>query len=374
MKKIHIPLFLIPLLVFLLTGCKDKTPPAERSYPVSIGDVVQKDTPIFVEAIGNVFSLQSVLIRPQVAGIVQEAYVKQGQYVKKGEPLYKIDPRPYKAALDQAKANLAKDEATLKYSEIQVERNKMLLEKDFLSKLSFEQFVSQVEFNKGQVESDKAAVDTAALNLEWTVPTSPLDGKISQYNIDPGNLVQAYDPNFLTNIRQMDPADIRFSITQNDFTKVQAAVKNGQLKFEVILPQMADTPREGHIYFVDNHLDPSTGTILLRGTVHNEDELFWPGEFIRVRLQLRVEKNALLVPEQAVKIGQEGSYVYIYKPETSTAEYRRVVKGERVNNMVIVQGIHLGEKVIIQGQNNLLPGVQVYIPDTHPPGNPSEKT
>lgn len=152
MKKILLTL-LFSLLVLNLKGCKTKTVAPERSYPVAIGDVMQKDTPIYVEAIGNVYSLQNVLIRPQVAGIIQEAYVKQGQYVKKGDPLYKIDPRPYQAALDQAKATLAKDEATLKYSEIQVERTRALLQKDFLSKLNFEQFESQVEFNKGQVES-----------------------------------------------------------------------------------------------------------------------------------------------------------------------------------------------------------------------------
>ena len=263
---------------------------------------------------------------------------------------------------DRAKATLAKDQATLRFSEIQVERNKILLEKDYLSKLNFEQFVSQVEFNKGQVDADKALVATAALNLEWATPISPLDGKVSQYNIDPGNLVNAYDPNFLIDIRSITPADIRFGITQNDFVKVQEAMAKGQLKFEVILPQLRNTPREGKIYFMDNHLDTNTGTILLRGAIPNEDELLWPGEFLQVRLQLRVEPHALLVPEEAVKIGQDGPYVFIFKPETSTVEYRTVVKGQRVGNQFIIEkGIHLGDKVVTNGQNNLLPGAKVYV-------------
>jgi multidrug efflux system membrane fusion protein len=360
-----IPLFLGSLIFFV--SCERRTKPPERAFPVTIGDVSQEDTPIYIEAIGNVYSLQTVQLRPQVSGVVVEAYVKQGQYVKKGDPLYKIDPRPYQAALDQAKANLLRDEANLKYAQIQVERNKPLLEKNYLSKLNFEQFGSQVFFNQGQVESDKAAIATAALNLEWCTPVSPLNGKVSQYNIDPGNLVTAYDTNFLIDIRQMDPADIRFGIAQNDFVKVQEAMRKGLLKFEVILPQLKDTPREGQIYFIDNHLDTSTGTILLRGTVPNQDEFLWPGEFIRIRLMLHVEKGALLVSEEAVKIGQDGPYVYIYHPDTSTAEYRLVTKGEKVKDRVIIKkGVKLGEKVILRGQNNLLPGVKVYIPEHIP--------
>jgi len=357
--------YLIRLLLvtlILLGGCAQKPKKVERTYPIAIGHVEERETPIFIEAIGNVYSLQTVQIRPQVSGVVLEAYIKQGQYVKKGDPLYRIDPRPYQAALDQAKATLAKDQATLRFSEIQVERNKILLEKDYLSKLNFEQFVSQVEFNKGQVDADKALVATAALNLEWATPISPLDGKVSQYNIDPGNLVNAYDPNFLIDIRSITPADIRFGITQNDFVKVQEAMAKGQLKFEVILPQLRNTPREGKIYFMDNHLDTNTGTILLRGAIPNEDELLWPGEFLQVRLQLRVEPHALLVPEEAVKIGQDGPYVFIFKPETSTVEYRTVVKGQRVGNQFIIEkGIHLGDKVVTNGQNNLLPGAKVYV-------------
>lgn len=350
------------VLVFLC-GCSSAPKPKERSYPVTIGEVVQQDVPIYVEAIGNVYSLQTVQIRPQVGGIILEAYVKQGQYVKKGDPLYQIDPRPYQAALDEAKANLQKDLATLKFSEQQVERNQELVKKEYIAKLTFEQYLSQVDLNKGQVASDRAAIALAEINLEWCIPLSPLDGKVSQYNIDPGNLVIGNDPNALTNIRQITPADIRFSITQNDFIKVQKARQSGTLKFEVILPQETENPREGKIYFIDNSLDPTTGTILLRGAAPNEDEMFWPGEFVRVRLRLRVEPNALLVPEEAVRIGQDGPYVYIYQPETSTAEYRLVTRGERFNHMILIEkGVALNEKVIVRGQNNLLPGAKVFIP------------
>lgn len=362
MKKYGLLIFLFLFHLMFAVSCKSSSKQSLRAYPVTIGEVKKKDVVVYIESIGNVYSLQNVLIRPQVGGIVVEAYVKQGQYVKKGDPLYKIDPRPFQAALERAEATLAKNEATLKYSEEQLERNKELVSKDYVSKLNYEQFVSQVNFNKAQLQSDKAEVALAELNLEWTIPRAPMDGKISQYNIDPGNLVTANDPTALTDIRQITPADIRFGINQTDFVKVQQAKQNGSLKFEVMLPQDSTHPRLGNIYFIDNHLNQATGTILLRGTVQNEDEMFWPGEFVRVRLHLGTIKDALVVPEQAIKLGQEGAYLYVYHPETSTVEYRSVVKGETLNHLVVIlEGIEAGEKVVLQGQNNLLPGAKVFI-------------
>lgn len=349
--------------VFLFVSCSSegqKKP--ERVVPVTIGAAIQKDVPIYLEKIGNVYSLQTVQIRPQVGGIITEAYVKQGQYVKKGDPLYQIDPRPYQAALDKAQAALIKDTASLDIANIVVERNKSLVEKDFVSKLNFDTYNSNVESAKGQVLSDQADVEVAQINLEWAMPISPIDGKISQYNIDPGNLVVANDASALTDIRQITPADIRFNITQNDFIGIQKALRDKTLKFEVILPQEKDQPREGTIYFVDNHVDPTTGTILLRGTVPNEDEFLWPGEFIRVRLRLRMHSNAVLVPELAVSIGQEGPYVYVFHPDTSTVEYRKVVKGITTEGLVLIEsGVNAGEEVVVKGQLNLLPGSKVKV-------------
>ena len=369
MKKIAI-LALLPLLA-LLNGCgRGSNKPVERTYPVSLTDVTQKDVPVYIEAIGNVYSLQTVLIRPQVGGIIQEAYVKQGQYVKQGDPLYLIDPRPYQAALDRAIAALAKDTATLKYSVDQVDRYREAVEKNYVAKLTFDQYLSQVDFNKAQVESDKADIAVAKLNLEWTKPISPVTGKISQYDIDPGNLVVANDANALTDIRQITPADIRFNINQADFIDVQKALQRngGHLKFQVILPQEVKTPREGDIYFIDNHIDQSTGTILVKGTVDNEDEFFWPGEFIHARLLLDVLPQAVLLPNEAVKIGQDGPFVYVYKPDTSTVELRKVEKGPEYDGLVVVtKGIELGDKVVLKGQDNLLPGVKVNVPEENKP-------
>lgn len=358
MKNINLIIF---VLLLVLGGCAKKETP-EIKYPITIGQVVQRDVPIFIESIGNVFSLYTVEIRPQVGGIVLEANVKQGQYVKKGDQLYKIDPRPFQASLDQAKGTLLKDVAALELAEITAKRYGILAEKDFISKLNFEQYQSNVKAAQGQVLNDQALVELAQINLGWTTVLAPIDGKISQFNIDPGNLVVANDANALTDLRSVTPADIRFNINQTDFLAVQKAIMERQLKFEVYMPQAPDKIREGHIYFYDNHLDLNTGTILIKGIVPNEDEYFWPGEFVRIRLQLYVQPQALLVPEEAVQVGQDGPFVFVFQPETSTVDYRPVVRGEKIGKMFLIEkGVTAGEQVVTRGQVNLRPHAKVYL-------------
>lgn len=348
-------------ILMCILGCAKKEEPP-RKYPITVGDVVQRDVPILIEFIGNVYSLQTVEIRPQVGGIILEAYVKQGQFVKKGDLLYKIDPRPYQAALDQAKGILAKDLAALELAQVTAKRYATLVEKDFISKLNYEQYLANVKTAEGQVLTDRAVVEMAQLNLEWSTVISPIDGKISQYGIDPGNLVVANDPAALTSVRSITPADIRFSVNQNDYIAIQKAMKEGLLKFEVYLLQAPHNTRLGKIYFLDNHLDLNTGTILIKGSVLNGDEYFWPGEFVRIRLQLRIQPNALLVPEEALQYGQEGSFVYVYNSDTSTVEYRTVVKGEKFEKTYLIEkGVNAGEKVVTKGQVNLRPNASVYL-------------
>jgi multidrug efflux system membrane fusion protein len=354
--------YLLIFSLLFLTACSDRSKKVETVFPVELGVAVERNVPIYIEAIANVYTLQFVEMRPQVGGIVEEVYFKDGDYVKKDEILYKIDPRPYQAALDKAKAALIKDVATLQFNEMRVKRYSDLTKEQYFSKVNYEQFQSDSETSRGQVLSDQADIETAQLYLDWTAPRSPLDGRISQNLIHPGNLVTANNANFLVDIRQIDPADIRFSINQKQFVEVQKAIKAGTLKFQAILPQKPDKPREGEIYFIDNHIDLATGTILLKGKVPNEDELFWPGEFVRVRLELRREPHGVLVPEEAIRLGQDGPFVYVFLPDSSTVDYRPVVKGETIDHQVLIEkGVKAGEKVVTKGQINLRPGVKVSL-------------
>jgi multidrug efflux system membrane fusion protein len=377
MKAIH---FLLVSCALIYNGCSKpvQPQPVKPSYPITAGEVIQRDVPIFIESIGNVYSLQYIQIRPQVSGIIQEAYVQQGQFVRKGDPLYQIDPRQYQANLEKAQATLTQDQATLKFNENRVERYKNIVKQEYLSRLDFDQYVSQVELSKGLIQRDLADIALAKLNLEWCTPLSPIDGKISQFNIDPGNLVVANDPNSLTDIRQITPAGIQFTLNQTDFIAMQKTRKEEALKFEVFLTQEPTQPRTGQIFFIDNHLSLTTGTVLLRGSIPNEDEFLWPGEFVRIRLLLRTEPQAVLVPEEAIVVGQDGPYVYIYQPETSTVDYRLITKGETIDKMVLIKkGVNPGEKVVLRGQINLHPGDKVFISDpdqSTPPKEPKDKS
>lgn len=350
------------LFGLFFTACTTSYPPTKKEpQPVVVADVIQKDVPLYIDTIGNVHSYQIVQIRPQVTGIIEKAYVKEGQTIKVGDPLYQIDPRPYQAALQKAKAALIKDEATLKFNQEKVERYKDVVQKDFLSVLEYHQFVSLVETTQGQIISDKADIALAELNLEWTTPKSPIDGKISLFNIDPGNLVLANDPNAIANIRTIHPANIRFYLSQKEFFSVQVLPEN-PTQFEVFLPQDPTNPRKGKITFIDNHINPNNGTILFEGLVPNEDEIFWPGEYVKVRLLLREIPNAILVPEEAIKIGQNGPYVFVYNSKDSTVDLRPIIKGNQIDQMVIIEkGLSFGEKVVTKGQINLHPRDSVYL-------------
>jgi RND family efflux transporter MFP subunit len=344
-------------------GCTSKpVKPIERSFPILITDVKVEDVPIYVESIGNAESLRSVQIRPQVTGVIEEALVREGQYVKKGDPLFRIDRRRYEADLKQAKGTLAKNIAALEYAEARVRRYSALVKEEYLSKLNYEQYQTDVESLKGQILSDQAALDLAKLKLEWTTPLSPINGKISQYEIDPGNLVVEYDANAFTEIRQIDPINVTFNINQKEFIQVQNAMKEGTLRFEALMPLDQKESREGYVYFYDNHIDINTGTVLFKGLIPNQDEKFWPGEFLRIRLHTGSIQNAALVPEQAIMYGQEGNFVYVFIPDKETVEYRPIIKGQKwKDKIVVLKGIKSGEKVVIRGQVNLRPGVKVYI-------------
>ncbi len=358
---LQLPMICLLLVVF---GCGGQPKVERPPIPVILGEVTQENVPILIETFGNVLSPLDVQIRPQVGGIVAEAFVKQGQLVNKGDPLFKIDPRPFQAALEKARATLLKDQAALELAEITLKRNADLVQKDYISKLTYEQFKTNVESARAQVLSDKADIALAELNLEWATPTSPIKGKISEYNLDPGNLVIANDAVYLTNIRQIDPIDVQFYMPQRGFVQLQHAGKETALTFHAILPQDVDHPREGKIYFVDNHIDTTTGTLLVKGRLDNVDGFLWPGEYVKIQLQLRVQPGALLVPEEAIQIGQEGPFVYVYDANTSTVVYRPVTKGENYKGKILLEkGVSAGEKVVVKGMVNLRPGAKVSIAD-----------
>ncbi|MFA6916559.1 MAG: efflux RND transporter periplasmic adaptor subunit [Parachlamydiales bacterium] len=350
------------MLLLILCSCEKKqhvivVPPVN----VEVCEVSVRDFTLTVEAIGNVYENAIVQIRPQVQGILLRKYFEEGQFVKEGDLLYEIDPRPYQAILDQAKAALLKDESTLELAKITLKRNEELIKKDFISKLTWEQYQSNVMTAQAQVEIDKAAIVSAEINLDYCKIYAPLTGKLSSYNIFPGNLVYINDPNALIEIRQLSPVRIQFAIPQVYFQELHQIQPDHNLTFEAILPYKTNPPITGKIYFVDNHVDLQSGTIIIKGLIQNEDLVLWPGEYVTVKVFLKTIKNALTIPSAAVQVGQKGSYVYIVNPDM-TATTRNITTGQKdKGDFLVLSGLKKGEKIVINGQLNLKEGSKVNI-------------
>lgn len=350
------------IIALVMTSCR--TAPKSQTIPhVRTASIDQRDVPIYFDTIGQAIPPVTVNIRPQAAGKILEAYVEQGADVKKGENMYLIDPAPYQAALDQAKATLKKDEAILVYNESAVNRFRQVVEEDYISKLTFEQTVSNAESQRGLVEADKALVTAAEINLEYCSIKAPVDGKISYSNIDVGNIVVASDPNAITVLRPYLPIDINFSLSQDRFEEVRGVQGNeGKWRFVTILPQSPKMEFDGETYFIDNQIDQDTGTILLRGRLSNVDRPFWPGEFVRVRVLYRIAPQALVIPPGALLIGRDGPYVYVIDQDKKAKNINvQVLTKEEEYVAITSDQLKKGDVVVTEGQINIAPGMAVNV-------------
>jgi membrane fusion protein, multidrug efflux system len=323
--------------------------------------VQQRDIPIYIDAIGQVIPTVTVNIRPQVAGKLIKTYIMQGAIVKEGDVIYEMDPRPYQALLDEAVAQLAHDKALLEYAEQAVLRYKKVLEDDFISILNYEQYVSNAEAARAQVELDKAAIVAAQINLDFCKIVAPVSGKISFFNVDVGNILAIDDPNQITVVRPFSPIDITFSLPQQQFELIRHEQgDDGEWKFVAALPESPDHPFDGTTYFIDNQINQNTGTILLKGRLPNVNRELWPGEFIRVKVLYKMAPGALIVTPSAVLIGKDGPYIYtVDKDGKAAAENVAVLT--RTEEYIAIQSaqVHSGDTVIVDGQINVAPGIIV---------------
>lgn len=354
--------FLLLLLLTASAGCNRKKSSIKPPPPnVTTSPIEQMDVYVYVNTIGQVIPPVTVNIRPQVTGKLIKAYVKQGDNVQENDVLYEIDPRSYQATLEQALAQLVHDEALLQYAEQAVARNRKVVEEDFISKINFEQYLSNAAAARAQVELDHAAISAAQLNVEYTKVVAPVSGKISYFNVDVGNVLIAYDPNQITVIRPFSPIDIRFSLPQQQFEMIRSEQGDaGEWDFVAILPEKSDQPFMGTTYFIDNQIDQNTGTIFLKGRLSNLKLELWPGEFIKVKVLYKIVPDALTVPPSAVLIGRDGPYVYVVdKDNKAVVVTVRILTREE--DYVAIESDHLspGDKVITDGQINVASGTVV---------------
>jgi multidrug efflux system membrane fusion protein len=286
--------------------------------------------------------------------------------------LFVIDPRPYKAQLDSAQATLAQTRAALELAKIQFSRDQEIIGTRAISKQDYDTKKNAVDVGEAQVQAAEAAVETAKLNLEYCYIHSPIDGRAGARLVDVGNVVQANSTGSLLSIQRLDPIYANFTITERDLPDVQKQIATGGLKALVRLPtDQENSAKVGRVEFLDNTVQSGSGTVSLRATISNPDHHFWPGQFVDVRLVLTTEKSAVLIPNQAAQISQQGPFVYVVKPD-DTAELRPVKLGQRQgDDVVVAEGLAANERVVLAGQMMVRPGGKVRVAPTNPSPGPN---
>jgi multidrug efflux system membrane fusion protein len=288
-----------------------------------------------------------------------EARFKEGDFVHKGDVLFTIDSRPYEADLARAKAALVRDKALADNNRSQAERYKKLLAEGVAPAQQVDQFMSAAEAADATVASDEAAIRQSELNLEYCTITAPLDGYTGKLTVQPGNLVRAADP--LVVINQINPIYVNFAVPQQHLGDIKKYMARGRLRVTAALPNDTSAPEVGGLTFVDNAVDPSTGTIRLRAEFSNKGNRLWPGLFVNTMLRLSDRPNTLVVPTPAISTNQNGQFVYVVKLD-STVESRPIVVGASIEGDSIIQeGLKPGETVVTDGQLRLVPGSRVEI-------------
>jgi multidrug efflux system membrane fusion protein len=342
-------------------ACAKKDPPPSRpDVPVTVAVARRVAAPYTITANGVVEPRQTARVTPQVSGLVTGVEFGEGEMVRQGQVLFRIDPRPYEAALAQARASLARDEAQAAGAHRDAERYQALAQQDYVTKSQAEGQATTAAALASTVAADRAAVAKARFDLENTVIRAPIAGRTGGLLVRQGNVVQASAAQPLVVINQISPVLVRFTVPAAAFPDVQRFRRRGPLAVRVTSGEGADTAA-GTLTFVDNAVDTATGTVMLKGEFPNRDGQLWPGEFVNTTLVLDVQPDALVVPSKAVQTGQQGTYVFVVQAD-GTAASRPVTVGRTVGDAVVVQhGLEAGERVVADGQSRLAAGAKVRV-------------
>jgi len=334
---------------------------AAPAVPVSVATVAQQTVAMRIQAIGNVEAYATVALKARVDGQIVALGFKEGQRVSKGAVLFKIDPRPFEAALRQTEANLMRDTAQKEQTRSQERRYQELLQKNFVSKEAYAQIRTNADAAAATALASQAAVDNSRLQLEYCTIRSPIDGYVGKVMLQAGNLVKANDTSPLVVINQVQPIYVNFSVPEQLLGAIRGHMAKLRLPAEALPPNSDKAAAIGTLSFIDNAVDATTGTIKLKAVFPNKESALWPGQFVNVSLKLYDQKDALLVPAQAIQTGPKGQYAYVVKPDMS-AEVREV-ELDRIDgdNAIVATGLRKGETVVVKGQLRLSPGAKVVI-------------
>jgi len=362
----------------LLGGCaKQQAAPQPRAaIPVVVGTVKIKAMPVEVIAVGHVEAYSTVSIEAQVPGQLLDVHFKEGDFVHKGQLLLTLDPRPYEAALAQAKAALARDKATAVNNRLQAERYSKLLAEGIVPPSQVESLTSAADASDAVLNADEAAIKTAQLNLEYCTIYSPIDGRTGALMLKPGNLVKVADVPIVV-INQVNPIYVNFGVPQQFWPEIKKAMSQGNLRARATIPQDTDSVEEGAVQFVDNTVDSTTGNIHMRAAFTNAQNRLWPGLYVNMVMTLSQQAGATVVPAEAIMLGDNGSFVYVVGPDKKV-EPRTVVPVRTIQGETVVEkGLQPGVMIVTDGQARLEPHAKVEIktnigdaaPESPQPGN-----
>ncbi|HLX79371.1 MAG TPA: efflux RND transporter periplasmic adaptor subunit [Burkholderiales bacterium] len=329
--------------------------------PVAVVAAVQKNAPVRLQAIGNVEAYASVAVKSRVDGQILEVHFREGQEVKKGEVLFRIDPRPFDAALKQAEAQALRDAASRDQALSQERRYQELLDKNFVSKDAYAQYKTNAQTAQATAKATEAALENARLNLDYTIIRSPIDGYVGRALLQAGNMVKANDTISLVVINQVKPVYVSFAIPEQQLPTVRELMRKGSLTVNVAQPNSDKPLASGRIAFLDNAVDQTTGTIKVRAIFDNGDAALWPGQFVTVLVKL-YDQDAIVIPSRALQTGPDGQFVYVVKPDM-TVEMRKVAVARTEGDMAVLAngGLASGDKVVVRGALRLAPGAKVNV-------------
>jgi multidrug efflux system membrane fusion protein len=329
--------------------------------PVSVDKVVRADVPVLLNAVGVAEADAVVSVKSQVAGVLQTVHFREGKLVKKGDRLFTIDPRPFEAMVRQTEAVLARDSAQLENSKRDVERSSELVKDGFVSKDKYDSSRTNAAALEAVVRADRAALDTAKLQLGYCDIRSPISGVAGSLTFDEGSLLKVSDDKAIVTIRAIQPIRVSFSAPEKRLGEIRDAMAQKKLLVKASFSETAGAEEIGFVEYIENTVDTTTGSIVVKAVFKNKDMRLWPGQFVNVTLELGSLPGAVLVPTQAVQAGQNGTFVAVVEKDM-TARIQPVRVGASANGMTVIEsGLSPGETVITDGYIRIKPGVKVEI-------------
>jgi multidrug efflux system membrane fusion protein len=353
-------------------GVTDKAGPAPVAVPVTVAQARTADFPVYLYGLGTVEPYDTVTVQSRVDGAVINIAFKQGQMVKEGDVLVQIDPRPYQAALDQALAKKAQDEANLKNAEINLHRYSSLAKADFASRQQLDTQQAMVDQLAAQIKGDQAMIDSAQTQVSYTTIRAPLSGKTGFRLVDPGNIVHAAGTTGIVTIAKLQPISVVFTAPEEDIPQINKALAAETVPVDALSSDGLKTLSQGKLALVNNEVDKASGTIGMKATFENTDNALWPGLSVATRLLVDTEKQVTVVPSDAVQHGPDGLYAFVVGDDNKVA-LQAIKAGQQDNGQsVVLQGVSAGQKVVVAGQYRLQQGTLIQPTEANAPATPEQ--